>query len=391
MAAVNLKSLIGGCVLFFLIMTSAPAAARTSLVALPIRQDTVIKLDSRGTALVQEKRTLLLQKGINNIDFSWQNVMIDPDSIQFTPLQHSDSIVVLSVSYPPGESTLIWNIHSPNDVQEEIMISYLLANVDGMTAYRAIADVQEKTLDLNTYLVLRNFSGEDFSRVAVSLSGSKPHTTGIDHLETKRMLVSQQVDIPIKKTYTWDALTMPHDPQKLKTAVGIPVTYELSNTETSNLGRAPLLNGKVRIFQDDRKDSTIFLGEDICTFTPVGDKADLYIGDSRDIVVTRKVMDSKQSNIRRNKKGKIQAYDETYAVQVTAENLKDKPVVLSVIETIDGHWQPESMSMEYQQPDHKTLRFDIRLAANQKRTLQLKYKVLNIFSGTFSRHNRESN
>ncbi len=387
MAAITLRSTVLGYILLGILFCS-PAWARTSLVALPLRQDTAIKLDSRGSALVQEKRTLTLKKGLNNIDFSWQNVMIDPDSIQFVPLQHADEISILSVSYPPGESALVWKIYSPGDFEEKVVISYLLANIDGIMAYQAITGLDEKTMLLKSFMVLRNFSGENFDSAAVSINSGKPFSTAIDHLETKKIRIWQQPDIPITKIYTWDAEKMPHDPRHARTAPGIPAAYELSNTSGSKLGQRPLLEGKVRIFQDDGKQSTIFLGEDICGFTPVGDKARLHIGDSRDIVVIRRVMDSNRSNIKRNKKGKIQVYDESRTVNVIAQNLKDKPVTLSVLETINGHWQPVSISMEYERLDHKTLKFKIPLLPNQKKTLTLQYKILNIFSGSYARFNR---
>lgn len=389
MAAISLKPLWIGCLLFIL-LSSGPAAARTSLVALPLRQDTAVKLSSRGFTLVQEKRTLTFKKGVNNIDFSWQNVMIDPDSILFAPLGQTDGIRVLSVSYPPGESALIWDVYSPDDRQEEVMISYLLAHIDGITTYHAVADPDESFIHLKSYMVLRNFSGETFDRAAVSINNSVPHTTSVDHLETKRILVGEQSDIPIRKIYTWDALKMPHDPQRARAAVGIPVVYEILNSAESRLGKTALLEGKARIFQDDGNQGSIFLGEDTCPFTPVGDKARLHIGDSRDVVVTRKVMDSKRSRIRRDKKGNIQVYDETVAVHIIAENLKDRPMTLSVVETIDGHWESLDIPMTYRQLDHKTLQFDIRLAPGETKTLPLRYKILNIFSGSFSRYNRVS-
>ena len=43
-------------------------------------------------------------------------------------------------------------------------ISYLLSNIDRLITYKAIADKAETQVDLKSYLVLRNFSGEDFDQ-----------------------------------------------------------------------------------------------------------------------------------------------------------------------------------------------------------------------------------
>ncbi|NOX34697.1 MAG: DUF4139 domain-containing protein [Deltaproteobacteria bacterium] len=379
--------------LSFIILSglSFTAAARTNLVSLPQRQHVAIRLGTTGKTLVQEKRIMLFKKGINKVDFSWQNVEIDPSSITLTTLSNPDKISILSVSYPPGEAALVWDIKSLANLEEEVMISYLLANIDGIITYKAVTGPGEQAIDLNSYIVLRNFSGENFNKIAVYLNDGKPFITSLHHLETKRILVLQKQNIPIKKLYTWNSLKMPHEPEKLKTAVGIPTSYEFYNNKDSGLGTASLLRGKARIFQRDNQKSTIFLGEDTAKFTPVGDKTDIRIGDSRDIVVTKLRLDTKRTNIKRNTKGSIQVYDEYIKNSIAMENLKDKPVTLSLVETIQGQWEPLDISMDYKTQDHKTLIFNIKLLPKEKKSLNLNYKVLNIFVNQFSQYNRVVN
>lgn len=355
------------------------AQARTSLVSLPLRQQVAIRLDDSGTTLVQEKRRLLLKKGVNKIDFSWQNVMIDPSSITLETLSHPGRIRMLSVSYPPNEAALVWDIASPDDLEEEVMISYLLANIDSVLTYTAMAGPGERTLDLKSFLVLRNFSGETFDAVTVYPHSGHSFVTAIQDLETKTILVSETRDLPIKKIYTWDALTMPHEPEKSKNTVGIPTSYEL---------KTALFQGKVRLFQTAGQDSTIFLGEDTARFTPVGDTSSFRIGDSRDLIVSQHRMDTKRTRIRRNTKGDVQVYDEIITDRITMENLKESPVTLSLIESIPGQWEPVAISMPYERKDHKTLVFNVSLLPKEKKILTLNYTLFNIFAGRFSRYNR---
>lgn len=353
--------------------------ARTSLVSLPMRQHTALRLGQSKPTLIQEKRVLLLKKGINKIDFSWQNVMIDPSSITLATLSNPDKINILSVSFPPKVAALVWDIYSSEDLTEEVMISYLLANIDGIVTYKAVTDSSERTIDLKSYLVLRNFSGESFENVTAYTNPNTSFITNIHNLETKRILVAKNEKIPIKKVYTWDALKMPHEPEKSRTAVGIPTHYEF---------QTPLFQGKARLFALDNQDSTIFLGEDMATFTPLGDKAGLQIGDTRDIVVTQSRLDSKRTHIKRSTKGHIQVYNEVIKDQIIMENLKDSPVSLSLIETIPGQWEPIDITMEYTLKDHKTLAFKVELPAKGKKTLHMHYQILNIFAQKFTRYNR---
>ena len=77
------------------------------------------------------------------------------------------------------------------------------------------------------------------------------------------MLFLERDGVPIEKILTFDAAKLPWDPEKIATNVGIPVTYRIKNAATAGLGQFALSGGKVRVFQDDGYESTIFLGEDV--------------------------------------------------------------------------------------------------------------------------------
>ena len=150
-----------------LLVLSAVSQGRIKLVALPERAATVIRLDNPQATLIEEERVLTLQKGLNKVDFSWNGVFIDADSIRLKVLDHPDNVTLLSVSYPPNEAALVWDISSDGDYAETVRISYLLSNIDRLITYKAIADKAETFVDLKSYLVLRNFSGEDFDEARV--------------------------------------------------------------------------------------------------------------------------------------------------------------------------------------------------------------------------------
>lgn len=377
--------------LVFLVVTAPQIFARTSLVTLPQREAVAIRLAQQNATLVQEKRVLTLRKGVNQIDFSWQNVSIDPSSITLNPLSPPDQIRLLSVSYPPNEETLIWELYSSKSLELPVIISYLLSGIDHLVTHEAMADQKEKHLDLKSFLVLRNFSGENFIQTQIHLDEGPNFNTSVSHLETKRILYFEKQNIPITKVYTWDAQKLPHDPEKAGKSIGIPTGYEIKNTLESGLGTQNLAQGKARVFQADSQKTTIFSGEDDLSYLPVGDKALLQTGDSRDILVTRRTMDTKQTNIRKNTKGKTQVYDEILMVQFKIQNFKDSPLTLSLIDHIQGEWEPIDMGHPYTRKDHKTLVFEIPLGAKEKKILNLKYKVKNIFIEKFRQFNRVSN
>lgn len=363
----------------FLLLAQPPAVqARLRLVALPDRDTVVVSLENPDATLVQEERLLTLQEGVNKIDFSWKGVRIDESSIRFESLANDpDALSLLSVSYPPGEDALVWDVHSREAIDAPVRISYLLDGIDQIVTYTAVADRDETALGLRSYMVLRNFSGEDFDRATWLLGYGDPFVSESRHQETKRVLFFAGEEVPVVKEFTWDAAVMPHEPDREADAVGIPVHYVIENTEPSKLGEHMLWPGKARVFQHDGQGTNIFLGEDRADFTPVGDEMRLYIGNSRDIVVTQRRMETRRENIRRNNDRHVILYDEVRRYEVKIENFRDNAAVLNVIQHLEGEWEMVNCTHEYEKLDYKTLKFGIEIAEAAETMLEFTYRVKN--------------
>jgi len=347
-----------------LLLAGSMTQARIKLVALPERAATIIRLDNPNATLIEEERVLTLQKGHNSVDFSWKGVQIDEDSIRLEILDHPDGVNLLSVSYPPGEAALVWEISSGGDYAETVRISYLLSNIDRLITYKAIADKAETKVDLKSYVVLRNFSGEDFDKARILLDYGEAFEQGIDHEETKQVLFLKSPTVPIRKIWTFDAARLPWDPEQLENQnVGVPVSYRILNDAASGLGQFAMWGGKARLFQDDGHGSTIFLGEDNAPLVPVGEKMELYIGDSRDIVVTQRKMRDAQINLRKNDSDRVVLYDTDEIITAKIENFKDSPAMLTMIQHIEGQWDMEECNLKYVKKDAGTLEFEIELPA----------------------------
>ena len=173
---------------------------------------------------------------------------------------------------------------------------------------------------------------------ALLLDYGEAFEQGIDHEETKRVLFLKAPEVPIRKI--WKFAT----PRRCRGTrrsldnqnVGIPVSYRIVNNEDSKLGQFAMWGGKARLFQDDGRGSTIFLGEDNAPLVPVGEKMELYIGDSRDIVVTQRKMRDAQINVRKNDSERIVLYDTDEIITAKIENFKDGPATLTMIQHIEG-------------------------------------------------------
>ncbi len=132
----------------FTLPAATPVLAGVKLITLPPRERVEIQLDHPGVTLVEEERIVPLAEGVNDVVFAWANTNVDRDSIQFRCLTDPENIKVLSVSYPPGENALTWQVASPRAGSAKVRISYIIGRLDKSFAYRAVASRDERTITL---------------------------------------------------------------------------------------------------------------------------------------------------------------------------------------------------------------------------------------------------
>ena len=107
-----------------------PVLASVKLITLPPRERVEVQLDNPNVTLVEEERLVPLNAGVNDVVFGWANANIDKGSIQFRCLTDPENIKVLSVSYPPGENALTWQVASPKAISARVRISYIIGGLD---------------------------------------------------------------------------------------------------------------------------------------------------------------------------------------------------------------------------------------------------------------------
>lgn len=359
-----------------LLVASSSLQARVKLVALPERARVVVSLNNPDATLVEEERIVTLQKGVNKVDFSWRGVNIDATSIQARMLSHPDKVTILNTSYPPNENALIWEISSPVAQEERVRISYLITGFGRDVVYKAVSEPDETALTLRNYLRLRNNSGEDLTEAEIGIGYGASFKKTIAHEEVLEVLSERIETLPIKKVLTWDAATLPWDPEYQKATVGIPLSYVIKNDKASKLGTHTLLPGKVRIFiktkeQADKDgdkpgEGVAFTGEDWGTLTPVDRELKLYIGQSRDVKVTQRQTKKDRTNIRRNNNGNqdvVWDTDDVYKIEI--ENFKKTAIDLVIVEHLPGYWKmiENSHSNQFKKKDAFTFEYTLTLPA----------------------------
>ena len=127
----------------FCLLTLTPAYARINVVSLPDRDTVQLTIyNSVDLTLVKETRHLTFKKGLNKLEFSWANTLIDPTSVEFKALTHADEVEVMDASFPPrAPNTLEWRINSEFAGEVVVEVRYFTSGISWSADYVGEAGV----------------------------------------------------------------------------------------------------------------------------------------------------------------------------------------------------------------------------------------------------------
>jgi hypothetical protein len=159
------------------LMACATAPAKVDLTTLPSRDTVQLTIyNSADMTLVRESRALTLKTGANALQFSWENTLIDPTSLEMLPKAHADQIDVAELVYPPRVKNLgLWNVQSKVSGQVPVEITYLTSGLSWRAFYMGTLSQDEKTMRLQAYVRVTNNSGEDYENAQTRLIVGKVH------------------------------------------------------------------------------------------------------------------------------------------------------------------------------------------------------------------------
>jgi hypothetical protein len=156
---------------FLLLMLATTALASVDLVTIPRREGTQLTIyNSEDITMVRENRLLTVKPGINRIQFSWANTLIDPTSIDFRILDHVDKVDLLDTTFPSGRNdALQWNIESRMAGKVPVEIRYFTSGITWKADYVGMANGDETEMGLKGYVRVYNNSGELYDNAQVRL------------------------------------------------------------------------------------------------------------------------------------------------------------------------------------------------------------------------------
>jgi len=145
--------------IIFTFMIPIPSVfAKVDLVTLPGRDTVQLTIyNSADLTLVRESRALTLQNGLNKLQFSWANTLIDPTSLEMLPKAQADQIDIQDLVFPPRVKNLgLWNIKSGVSGKVPVEITFLTSGISWRAFYMGTLTPDEKTMRLQGYVRVTN-------------------------------------------------------------------------------------------------------------------------------------------------------------------------------------------------------------------------------------------
>lgn len=323
-------------------------AKNVDLSTVPQRNSVQLTIyNSEDITLVRETRAVTFKKGINPLQFSWANTLIDPTSVELRFLSQPDKLDVLDTTFPHDKPQMLyWNVQSDFDGEASIQITYFTSGITWSADYVTIADKDEKLMSFEGFVRVHNNSGEEYENAQVRLVvGTINLVEKIAELARVSMADVDRLGDGLRLEYRRQALggamklaeeaakpastAAPTQKQIVKEGLSEYFMYTIEGTETipngwskrmrsfegqfvpfrvqyryrpmeygeqlvrmhlltndaeSKLGTTPLPDGIVRSFRDNGRDGLSFLTAQQIKYVPIGDKIELNLGPDPEVI-----------------------------------------------------------------------------------------------------------
>ena len=160
-----------------IVATASISQAKVDLVTLPSRDTVQLTIyNSADMTLARESRALTLKQGTNELQFSWENTLIDPTSLEMQPKANAAAIDIADLTFPARTKNLgLWNIKSGVSGKVPVEITYLTSGLSWRAFYMGTLTENEESMRLQGYVRVTNNSGEDYENAQVRLIVGQVH------------------------------------------------------------------------------------------------------------------------------------------------------------------------------------------------------------------------
>ena len=302
-----------------------------------------------------------------------------------------------------AEPTLVVSADSTQEVSEPVQLDYLTTGMSWNADYVARLDADEKQMNLNGFVTLTNNSGTDYNNAQLQLVAGEvntvreervlydaaprrakammasvngnimeaeslsdfyiytvPHKTTLLSNQTKQVALLSGSGVGVQKNYELDNLFPVYSDEIRKMKPQIYLTFK--NSEENKLG-VPLPKGIVRLYKQDAKGRTQFVGEDRISHTADNETVRLKMGEAFNLT----------ADMKRTSYNKVSDRTTTAGFEITLKNGGDTVAAVDIKQGFPNGYKLMEQSLESEKLTSNQVKWQIQVPA--KGEAKLTYKV----------------
>lgn len=302
--------------------------------------------------LVEEERTIVLRRGVNEITFGKVSDKIILDSVQVK----AEGCEFLEQECS-SDFLLSWKMQSEREGEVQLRVLYLTGGLSWDLSYQLEIDKEATSMNIYSWAGVSNQTGMNFLEAYLTLvtrlplsvdeSSISPGNLSKSSLATsssildisyplsypvtlrasqeKRFLLFSKKDVPVTKIYLFDWDNY-----------GEEVREELlfDNISEDGLG-IPLLEGRVYIYQNSYDERMIFLGEVHLPEVSLQEIGKIYLGPAKNLKGERILVYMTPAESEQDEHGRKVIFNE-YSYKIILHNYRRVSVTIEVVERFYG-------------------------------------------------------
>ena len=305
--------------------------------------------------LVEEEKTIVLRRGINEITFGKVSAKIILDSVQVKAggcefLEQECS----------SDFLLSWKVQSEGEGDVQLRVFYLTGGLSWDLSYQLEINKEATSMNIYSWAGVNNKTGVNFSEAYLTLVTRLPlsvdeNSVSPENLSRASLTTSSSIlDISYPLSYPVTLRTSQEKRFLLFSKKNVPVTKTnlfdwdnygeevreellFDNISKDGLG-IPLPEGRVYIYQNVYDERMIFLGEVHLPEVSLQGIGKIYLGPAKNLKGDRILVYMKPSESKQDEQGRKVILNE-YSYKIILHNYRRVPVTIEVVERFYGELQ----------------------------------------------------
>jgi hypothetical protein len=303
-------------------------------------------------------------------------------------------------SIPPNlrdRPTLVLDVASDKATSPDLDLSYITGGLSWHADYVGVVAPNEDRMDVNGLVTLSNTTGTTFENaqlqlvagnvnvpqsarpdirmMAMAKSDSVANVTQENYFEyhlytlalpttiadaqTKQVALLSAHNVPIRKTLEVRGSDIYYANANADLGAKLPVGVYITFTNKDGDLGIPLPGGLVRLYKNDSRGTSQFLGSDQIDHTPKNADVRLHLGDSFDVTANKK-----QTNF-----SALGGCEFRSSYEVRVANAKDVDQSVDVVEPIPGEWSILAENLPHRKTSSATATWTLNVPKNSSTTL----------------------